>query len=309
MRRALLYTAFPVLFLLTFFLAASPALASPESVTSAVYGTAPVIEEKYVLLSEAQLPAPDDPGALRNVALAAEKLDGAIVWPGGVFSYNRTVGERTYERGFVLGPVVVRGRNGWRYGLDVGGGVCRMSTALHHAVLKAGLKVVERHSHSIPVEYAEPGTDAAVNWGVWDYRFQNTTPYPVKIRASVQNGVLTADLYQAVPLNTNVHVLLDGREASFQSERPFVLNGATYVPAEFVERSFGLTVECDRLSNTACLSSCSVQLSVPAAFTETSAFVPLRAVSEALGFAVAWRPGMAEVAKTEPQIYPTAGGK
>ncbi|WP_165792042.1 VanW family protein, partial [Desulfocucumis palustris] len=64
---------------------------------------------------------------------------------------------------------------------DVGGGVCRLSTALHQAVMQAGLEVVERYNHSIPVSYASGEYEAAVSWPAGDYRFKNTLDRPVQI--------------------------------------------------------------------------------------------------------------------------------
>lgn len=164
---------FALALLLSVFAVENPAAqalsAVPEAVYDSVYqnvyeiNPTPIIAQQDVLLSEFHLKVPDDPGGLHNAALAAEKINGTIVLPGAVFSFNKVVGERTTKNGFVLGPVVTYSRHGYRMEQDIGGGVCRTSTTVHQAVLKAGLKVIERHSHSIPVEYAEPGSDAAVS--------------------------------------------------------------------------------------------------------------------------------------------------
>jgi hypothetical protein len=193
--------------------------------------------------------------------------------------------------------VVVRGRHGFRRGLDVGGGVCRTSTAVHHAVLKAGLKVVERHSHSIPVEYAKPGFDAAVNWGVWDYRFLNNTRNPIKIVVGIQGDVIEAQLYSIVPVNANVRVFLDGSEVLFSGRKPFVLNGITYVPPEFFEGNFGLKVTWDRLAKTVSIEGWGrlLKLSNGVLFTNETAMIPLRAVAEWFGAALSWEPGRVQI--------------
>ncbi|WP_242655867.1 VanW family protein [Desulfofundulus australicus] len=125
------------------------------------------------LLGYAEIPNPPDGGG-ENAALAALLINGKVVQPGEVFSFNRAVGPRTVSRGFVEGRSVVETVYGPKLVPDVGGGVCRASTALHLAVLNAGLEVVERHNHSMPVSYAEPGKDAAVAWPYWDFRFRNT---------------------------------------------------------------------------------------------------------------------------------------
>ncbi|HHW40621.1 MAG TPA: hypothetical protein GXX19_05640 [Syntrophomonadaceae bacterium] len=283
--------------------AAQALSAVPEAVYDSVYqnvyeiNPTPVIAQQDVLLSEVYLKVPDDPGGLHNAALAAEKINGTIVLPGAVFSFNKVVGERTTENGFVLGPVVTYSRHGYRMGQDIGGGVCRTSTAVHQAVLKAGLKVIERHSHSIPVEYAEPGSDAAVYWGVWDYRFLNNTQYSVKVAADIQDDIIDVQLYSIVPVTTNLRIFLDGQEVLFPGAKPFVLNGVTYVPPEFFEKNFGLEIAWDRLAKAVSVEGKDgpVELPVGALFTEETAMIPLRCLAERLGAALSWQPGKTEI--------------
>jgi vancomycin resistance protein YoaR len=82
-----------------------------------------------------------------NLALAAAKLDGHLLQPGEVFSYNDRVGPRTESRGWKTAHQFQDGQI-----VDgVGGGVCQSSSTLYNAVLMGGLKVVERHNHSLPV--------------------------------------------------------------------------------------------------------------------------------------------------------------
>ncbi|WP_313884987.1 VanW family protein [Desulfofundulus sp. TPOSR] len=146
------------------------------------------------LLGSAEIPNPPDGGG-ENAALAASLINGKVVQPGEVFSFNRAVGPRTVSRGFVEGRSVVETVYGPKTVPDVGGGVCRASTALHLAVLNAGLEVVERHSHSMPVSYAEPGKDAAVAWPYWDLRFRNTVGKTLVIKTSNNYGKLRVELW------------------------------------------------------------------------------------------------------------------
>jgi len=135
-----------------------------------------------------------------NAILAAKYLDGTTIEPGDIFSYNNQVGPRTEERGFVYGQSVAWTPQGFRLIPDLGGGICRTATALNLAVNTAGLKVIERHNHSIPVPYAPTGKDAAVSWGVWDYRFQNTLDKPIQIATHITNAVEANE--------SNIHIAL-----------------------------------------------------------------------------------------------------
>jgi vancomycin resistance protein YoaR len=148
-----------------------------------VEGAGAITEKLHVpkLLGSAEIPNLPDAGA-KNASMAAELMNGKVVQPGEVFSFNRNVGPRTISRGFVEGRSVMENVYGKMEVVpDVGGGVCRTSTALHLAALDAGMEVVERHGHGLPVSYAEPGKDAAVAWPYWDYRFRNTAGVPVVI--------------------------------------------------------------------------------------------------------------------------------
>ena len=113
-----------------------------------------------------------------NVGLAAKSLDNVFVDAGGEFSFNKTVGERTYKRGYKSAKIIVNGE----FTEGVGGGVCQVSTTLYNAALLAGLEISEVNQHSVAVSYVAPSFDAMVNSGSADLRFINRTHNPVIIR-------------------------------------------------------------------------------------------------------------------------------
>ena len=125
-----------------------------------------------------------------NVALAAKLLDGAVILPGEVLSFNDRVGERSSERGFLNAPVIANGRI--RQGL--GGGVCQVSTTLHLAALTGGLEIVEHRTHSRTSSYADAGLDATVAWGTIDYKVRNPYDFPITVRAFAADGVMRVEL-------------------------------------------------------------------------------------------------------------------
>lgn len=112
-----------------------------------------------------------------NVKLAAQYCDGTILMPGESFSYNLGVGELTEERGFLPGPSYANGESV----LDMGGGICQVSSTLYMACLYANLEIDERHCHPYPASYVPAGLDATVAWGGCDFVFTNDTDYPIKI--------------------------------------------------------------------------------------------------------------------------------
>lgn len=148
---------------------------------------------------------PDDGASKTNTILSAKMINGIIVYPGDVFSFNDVVGPRTVARGFSEGLSIVQKNGEYVYVRDVGGGICRTSTGLHQAVLKAGMEVRERHDHVIPVEYAEKGQDAALVYGRQDYKFKNNKGNPVKIVASAEGDSLRIAIEEKVQVKIEKH--------------------------------------------------------------------------------------------------------
>jgi len=122
-------------------------------------------------------------GRSNNLELAARKIDGVVVMPGEIFSYNRTVGKRTVEAGFQEGLGYTAGKAIPM----IGGGICQTSSTLYDAVVYANLEIVERYNHMFNTTYAGAGRDATVSWGTADFRFKNTRKYPVMIKAAARN--------------------------------------------------------------------------------------------------------------------------
>lgn len=139
---------------------------------------------------------PGDEGRTQTVRLAIKIIDGHVIPPGGLFSVNDIVGERTAERGFGQGHVFVDGH----MEMQQGGGMCQVATTLFNAVMLADLKVVERRQHVRTIPYADPGRDATVYFGQKDFRFQNNTAAPVYVSYRTNRSHAIVSLFgQAVP--------------------------------------------------------------------------------------------------------------
>ncbi len=136
-----------------------------------------------------------------NITLAAEAIDNYVVFPNEVFSFNQVVGMRTEGRGYLLAPIIIRGE----LSEGVGGGICQVSSTLFNAVDLAGLKIVERYSHSRSVPYVRPGRDATVSWYGPDFRFQNQYNQPILIKAKRYGGSLIVMLYSSDAINLEIN--------------------------------------------------------------------------------------------------------
>jgi vancomycin resistance protein YoaR len=84
------------------------------------------------------------------------------VAPGETFSFNTNLGAVDEAHGFKQAYVIKQGRTE----MDVGGGICQVSTTLFRAILNSGLNIIARQNHAYRVRYYEedmpPGYDATV---------------------------------------------------------------------------------------------------------------------------------------------------
>jgi len=128
-----------------------------------------------------------------NIELAVKAINNTVVFQGESFSFNNIVGIRTAEKGYKRAPVIVRGE----LAEDIGGGICQVSSTLFNAIDRAGLRVVERYSHSRSITYVPSGRDATVSWGGPDFVFQNMYDQPILIRSFAYNGALYITIYSS----------------------------------------------------------------------------------------------------------------
>ncbi|WP_019155713.1 VanW family protein [Robertmurraya massiliosenegalensis] len=132
-----------------------------------------------------------------NIALAVEAINNEVVFPGEIFSFNKVVGQRTVEKGYMKAPEIVKGE----LIEGIGGGICQVSSTLFNAVDYSGVTMVERFSHSKHVPYVPPGRDATVSWYGPDFSFKNEYNQPILIRAKVIGGMVIVFVYSSEDIN------------------------------------------------------------------------------------------------------------
>jgi len=130
-----------------------------------------------------------------NVAETARRMHGVVIPPGGEFSFNEYLGWVVDATGYAEGYIIV----GNQTQVDVGGGVCQVSTTVFRAAFNAGFPITERHAHGYRVSYYEPplGWDATV-FSPWvDLKFKNDTQnyYLVESEVNLRTKDLTINLY------------------------------------------------------------------------------------------------------------------
>jgi vancomycin resistance protein YoaR len=131
------------------------------------------------------------PNRIHNVQLVARLVNDKLIAPGAEFSFNKTTGERTAAKGFLVAPVIVNGE----VTTGLGGGVCQVSTTVFNAAFEAGVKITDRTNHALYISHYPQGRDATVNYPDVDLRFVNDTGHWLLLRTFVGSSSLTVSLY------------------------------------------------------------------------------------------------------------------
>lgn len=148
------------------------------------------------------------PERTANIRLAAEALDGALIEPGALLSFDAVVGPRTVERGYQQASVILHERRQ----TQTGGGVCQVASTVFVAGLASGLSVVERWKHSTPVDYCPLGHDATIAWRAKDLKLRNDLDQRVRLRVELLGGTLVARVEAERPLTMTFDLVSDERE-------------------------------------------------------------------------------------------------
>ncbi|WP_345840752.1 VanW family protein [Bacillus sp. P14.5] len=134
---------------------------------------------------------------VHNIKLASDAINNQVVFPGETFSFNQIVGKRTVSKGYLPAPVIVKGE----LSEGIGGGICQVSSTLFNAVDRAGVKILERYSHSRRVPYVPPKRDATVSWYGPDFTFRNQHNQPLLIRSVVTGGQMIIMVFSSEDLD------------------------------------------------------------------------------------------------------------
>ena len=160
------------------------------------------------------------PGRIHNVNLAAARMNGVLIAPDEVFSFNNALGDISAFTGYKQAYIIQGGRTV----LGDGGGVCQVSTTLFRALLDAGLPIVERRAHAYRVGYYEqdslPGIDATVFSPTVDLKFKNDTGHHILIQTVIDLNTLS--------LAFELYGTKDGREVALT--KPIITSTSPALP-------------------------------------------------------------------------------
>lgn len=145
----------------------------------------------FRMISSYSTKTTDNKNRNTNIDLSCRALNGMRVPAGETFSFNQATGERTAAKGYKPATAISGGENIE----EIGGGVCQTSSTLFNAVARADLEIVYRSPHAWPSQYVEKGMDATVNWPGLDFKFRNSSNWPIYIVAVYENRKVTVEIY------------------------------------------------------------------------------------------------------------------
>ena len=122
-----------------------------------------------------------------NLQQACKAIDGFVLDPGETFSFNDVVGQCTTAKGYKYAYV----GTGVEEESVLGGGISQVASTLYYCALLSDLQITTRYNHDLPMSYIDYGLDADVQWNSRDFKFKNTTSYPITIRAEATGGYVT----------------------------------------------------------------------------------------------------------------------
>ncbi len=143
---------------------------------------------------------------VNNLKIAIDKINGILIKPGETFSFWKTIGKPTKNKGYKKGMNLYYGN----FRAETGGGLCQLSNLIYWMVLHTPLTIIERYRHSFDVfpdiNRTQPfGSGATCVYNYRDLQILNETTEVYQISLRVKNDYLVGEI------NTNIKPYLKYR--------------------------------------------------------------------------------------------------
>lgn len=181
-------------------------------------------------------PFPDNPARTANLTAAAQTVSGTVIRPGGVFSLNGILGERTADKGYQEGYVI----EGGRLVKGTGGGVSQISTVVYNLAWFAGVALTEHHPHSFYISRYPEGREATVYWPTLDNRWTNTTPYGMLVQLWIADGAVHGRMWSTKLVDVES---VKGERTNVREGRSLTDGSTECVPQPVAMPGFDVTVQ------------------------------------------------------------------
>jgi len=167
-----------------------------EFTESAAGLTAAKLKEQFKLISSFSTVSTNTENGNHNMALSMSNVNGTILEPGEVFSFNGIVGDSTTS---ATGFKIANGISGGVLVGMYGGGICQSSSTIYGAALRAGMEIIMRECHSMESTYVPTGLDATVDYGNIDFQFRNNMETPIYIAGWMDGVTVYCEIYGVQP--------------------------------------------------------------------------------------------------------------
>lgn len=155
-----------------------------------------------------------------NLALAAEKINGILIYPKETFSFWHLVGNCSKEKGYKEGLIIQKGK----VQSGIGGGMCQFTNLIHWLVLHSDLNISEHHHHDgfdlfpdcdrkVPF-----GTGTSILYNYLDYRFTNNTDKVFQLLVWCDETHLNGELRCSEPLAIDVSIYTEDEYFSLEED-------------------------------------------------------------------------------------------
>ena len=141
-----------------------------------------------------------------NLKVASEKINRMLL-PDEVFYLSNQLEPFTVEEGYKNAGTIVNGK----IEDSLGGGICQVASTLYNAVLLTDLEIVARQNHSLTVSYVPLGRDATYNTGTIDFKFKNSSGYPIFIEGYCENNQVIINIYGHKSLKSEYDIKFESK--------------------------------------------------------------------------------------------------
>ena len=194
------------------------------------------------LIVHAEITQPIMPGVmfenkLANIKLSASRVNGAAIKPRQTWSFWRYAQRPSLATGYVAGRNLVNGK----LILQAGGGLCQLSSLIYHLGLLAGLRIEERHAHSIDIyqeheRFTPLGADATVVWGYKDLRMSNPHATEIVFECWVHDNRLTGRVCTHAPMPKSEVVFVKEQVDTNRALIRTMVNGELHNETAYMQR-------------------------------------------------------------------------
>ncbi len=152
-----------------------------------------------------------------NIRIMADVVNGTVIEPGVTWSINDAAGPRNDKTAKTIGWAYAPGIADGKYRMEVGGGVCQVSSTLYNAAIRAELTIVARRPHSWPSNYIPEGMDATISTDSPDLKLSNPYDMPIYIETVLNEDekTLTVNIY-GPPLAHGYIVDFENKKVAFE---------------------------------------------------------------------------------------------